>query len=111
MPNPRLRRTGDASLVLVLLTFVVSTGSSCVRGAPDTGSWNAMSESTAVTTNIRDAPPEEHWLQEYTPEVPPPQVISSFNGQLLPGYYTLTVQSYCLHAGTYAPTAGDGYLI
>jgi len=101
----------NASLIPILLTFVVSAGASCVRGAPDAGSWSGLNESTAVTTNIRDAPPEEHWLQQYTPEVPPPQAIASVNGQLLPGYYALTVQSYCLHAGTYAPTAGDGYLI
>ena len=29
---------------------------------------------------------------------------------LAPGYYTMTAQSYCLKAGTYGPTGGDGYL-
>jgi hypothetical protein len=105
MHNPR------ASLALALPMLVVLAGASCAHGAPDVGSWNGMNESTAVTTSIHDAPPEEHWLQEYTPEVPPPQVITTLDGRLLPGYYTLTLQSYCLHAGTYSPTAGDGYLI
>src|SRR3954470_13186730 len=92
------RRGGSALLVLL-------AGTACVHGAPNTGSWNGLNESTAVTTNIPDAPAEVHWLQEYTPEVPPPRPLSSIDGQLLPGYYALTVQSYCLHAGTYAPTA------
>lgn len=29
---------------------------------------------------------------------------------LRPGYYGMQVQSYCLHAGTYGPGNGDGYL-
>ncbi len=29
---------------------------------------------------------------------------------LRPGYYGMQVQSYCLHAGTYGPGGGDGYL-
>ena len=28
-----------------------------------------------------------------------------------PGYYRSVIRSYCLHAGTYGPTKGDGYLI
>lgn len=30
--------------------------------------------------------------------------------KLAPGFYSATVMSFCLHAGTYAPTKGDGYL-
>jgi hypothetical protein len=30
---------------------------------------------------------------------------------LKPGYYRTTIRSYCLHAGTYGPTKGDGYQI
>ena len=29
---------------------------------------------------------------------------------LAPGYYVMLAQSYCLHAGTYGPGGGDGYL-
>ena len=29
---------------------------------------------------------------------------------LAPGYYAMLAQSYCLHAGTYGPGGGDGYL-
>lgn len=30
--------------------------------------------------------------------------------ELTPGYYELTLKSFCLKAGTYAPSKGDGYL-
>ena len=30
--------------------------------------------------------------------------------ELKPGYYTLELKSFCLKAGTYAPSKGDGYL-
>ena len=29
---------------------------------------------------------------------------------LKPGFYTINLKSFCLHAGTYAPSKGDGYL-
>lgn len=36
---------------------------------------------------------------------------SPLEGYLLkPGFYTIELKSFCLHAGTYAPSKGDGYL-
>lgn len=29
---------------------------------------------------------------------------------LKPGFYTINLKSFCMHAGTYAPSKGDGYL-
>ena len=29
---------------------------------------------------------------------------------LKPGFYTIDLKSFCMHAGTYAPSKGDGYL-
>ena len=29
---------------------------------------------------------------------------------LKPGFYTVELKSFCMHAGTYAPSKGDGYL-
>jgi hypothetical protein len=69
------------------------------------------SPGSAVTTNIRDARLTANWLQpilareEALGPVPAP----SFN--LAPGYYQYRLQSYCLHAGTYAPDRGDGYAL
>lgn len=35
---------------------------------------------------------------------------SKGNFLLMPGFYEMTCKSYCLHAGTYGPSNGDGYL-
>lgn len=40
-----------------------------------------------------------------------PEKFSKENGYLLkPGYYEINLKSFCLKAGTYAPSKGDGYL-
>jgi hypothetical protein len=67
-----------------------------------------LASDRAVTTNIKDAYPIAHWLEGVDQKVKPKD-ITGFN--LAPGYYRVTIQSYCLHAGTYAPTKGDGYLL
>ncbi len=69
-----------------------------------------------VSTNIRDAvfadPSKDSWS-------PPARAVQLTTLQrtptggfvLKPGYYEMAVQSYCLHAGTYGPGGGDGYLL
>lgn len=62
----------------------------------------------AVTTSINDAYTVVPWLNSL--EVyGEPQPVTDFN--LGPGYYRTEIQTYCLHAGTYGPTEGSGYLI
>jgi hypothetical protein len=69
----------------------------------------------AITTSIADAKTELPLLDRYAPE----RVGSltalprSSNGGfvLRPGAFEMVAQSYCLHAGTYGPTEGDGYLL
>jgi hypothetical protein len=60
----------------------------------------------AVTTSIKDAYPIVPWLDDFDNLEPSPIK----NSILVPGYYRDTVQSFCLHAGTYGPTKGEGYL-
>ncbi|MGH9822275.1 MAG: hypothetical protein ACREDR_03300 [Blastocatellia bacterium] len=62
----------------------------------------------AVTTNIRDAYPVARWLGGFDHTI---KARAANNFDLTPGYYRFTIQSYCLHAGAYAPTRGDGYLL
>ena len=65
-------------------------------------------EEKNITTSIEDAYPVTFWLNdldERTPIEP-----EDYNAPLGPGYYRLTVQSYCLKAGTHAPTKGSGHL-
>lgn len=67
-------------------------------------------EEKNITTSIDDAYPVAFWMndleQDRTPVEP-----SDYNAALGPGYYRMTVQSYCLKAGTHAPTKGSGHLI
>ncbi len=66
-------------------------------------------EEKNITTSIEDAYPVAFWLSDLentrTPVEPP-----DYSAPLAPGYYRLTVQSYCLKAGTHAPTLGSGHL-
>lgn len=66
-------------------------------------------EEKNITTSIEDAYPESFWISDIenfrTPVEP-----QDYSAPLAPGYYRLTVQSYCLKAGTHAPTMGNGHL-
>lgn len=67
-------------------------------------------EEKNITTSIDDAHPVAFWvsdIDEYYDPVEP----ENYNAPLGPGYYRLTVQSYCLKAGTHGPTKGAGHLI
>lgn len=61
-----------------------------------------------ITTGIDDALPIATHLTDVDALTPLP-LPGDFN--FGPGYYRGVVRSYCLHAGTYGPTSGDGYLI
>jgi len=89
-------------LTPVLVLSVCLAGCSVLRGGK-------TSATDAVTTSIKDAYPVASWLNYFEDGAAAPLKSESFN--LAPGYYTFNVQSYCLKAGTYAPTAGSGYLI
>lgn len=67
-------------------------------------------EEKNITTSIDDAYPVSFWvndIDEYYDPVEP----QDYNSALGPGYYRMTVQSYCLKAGTHGPTKGSGHLI
>jgi hypothetical protein len=65
-------------------------------------------EEKNITTSIEDAYPVAFWLNDLNDRTPiEPE---DYNAPLAPGYYRLTVQSYCLKAGTHAPTKGSGHL-
>ena len=73
------------------------------------------SEGPWITTGLGDAVTEVPFLDHYDPRVLAPlaEMPCSPTGQftLLPGAYDFYAQSYCLHAGAYAPGAhGNGYL-
>lgn len=75
---------------------------------------NLIEGKPPITTSIEDAVYSDPSRDGFDPGVA--QSLSSLPIDdknrfiLAPGYYTMTAQSYCLKAGTYGPTGGDGYL-
>lgn len=76
---------------------------------------NLLSGPAPVSTNIKDAIFGDPSTDRFTP----PMAVCDLTGLprsaeggfvLAPGYYRMHAQSYCLHAGTYGPGGGDGYL-
>lgn len=74
-----------------------------------------MEEKPAITTSLKNAVTEVPFLDDFNPTVFAPMTRlprGPNNGFLIerPGLFEFNAQSYCLHAGTYGPTKGDGYL-
>jgi len=64
----------------------------------------------AVTTSIKDAYPTAYWLGDLDKKINV-ETDRQFNTNLEGGYYKFRFNTFCLHAGAYAPTEGDGYLV
>jgi hypothetical protein len=81
-----------------------------IAGIPGLGSGQYEE---ALTVSLDDAITEVPFLDSYNPTdfqtlLPIPERPGRYH--LIPGRWELAIQSYCLHAGTYGPTSGDGYL-
>jgi len=77
---------------------------------------NVLNGPAPISTSIKDA----IWGDPSTDGFTPPMTVRDLTGLprtaqggfvLAPGYYRMHAQSYCLHAGTYGPGGGDGYLL
>jgi len=69
-----------------------------------------------ITSNIEDAVTGISFLDDFDPPVFIPMTVlpRTTQGAFVlerPGLYAFRAKSYCLKAGTYAPTTGDGYLL
>jgi hypothetical protein len=76
---------------------------------------NVMNGPQPISTNIKDAVFGDPAQDGFNPreKVQPLSNLSRDAGDgfvLAAGYYQMNAQSYCLHAGTYGPGEGDGYL-
>lgn len=89
---------GGAAALLLVFASAAPGHAGLLDGAPR----------EAVTTGINDTNPTSPWASVFLKDLKPASVRSTRFG---PGYYRLRLQSYCLHAGTYGPTQGDGYLL
>lgn len=68
-----------------------------------------------ITTSLKDATfadPSRDGFRPPVAERPLASLRQAGGGTfaLAPGWYTMQAQSYCLHAGTYGPGKGEGYL-
>jgi hypothetical protein len=88
---------------------------SVLRNVPSAPIGNALSGPQPVSTNIRDAIYGDPGKDGFTPRGQAVALTSLPRGSgggfvLRQGWYAMTAQSYCLHAGTRGPSRGDGYL-
>jgi len=105
--------TGLALAILFILpnSVVYAQLGGLVRSAMQkTGAVGDLFEDKTITTSIADALPVSFWLQDLE-EYRVPVEAYDYNFMLESGYYKFTLQSYCLQAGTYGPSKGDGYLL
>jgi len=75
-----------------------------------------LEEEPPITSSINDAVTEVTFLDDFDPPVFIPITVlpRTNNGAFVlerPGLFAFRAKSYCLKAGTYAPTKGDGYLL
>lgn len=63
----------------------------------------------AITTSIKDSLPGFRILNDADFDARAADSVESF--MLKPGYYRTTIRSYCLHAGAYGASKGNGYQI
>lgn len=87
-----------ASLTVAFSLSVVPANAGLLDGAPR----------EAITTSIKDAFPVAHVLGRFLQGITP---VASRSTRFQSGHFRMRLQSYCLHAGTYGPTKGDGYLL
>lgn len=85
-----------------------------IKKAPAIAAPKFLSGPQPISTNIADAIYADPSHDQFTPgtAVALTNLARDARGGfvLKPGYYLMLAQSYCLHAGTRGPTAGDGYL-
>jgi hypothetical protein len=80
------------------------------KGKKQISNITALDEQGTISTTLKDAYPIAFWLQDLD-KIRQPVEPAEYSFNLEPGYYRFSVQSYCLHAGTYVKTNGYGYLM
>jgi hypothetical protein len=85
------------------------------QGAKTLGVDKFFKQPAAITTNFKDVNREGEMMPEFksTEKFQPLYLLpkNSAGGFVLcEGYYEMTNKSYCLQAGTYGPSKGDGYM-
>lgn len=107
-----LAKTGRAAILTAVCIAGMALSKSPIQGQELTTLLTSglplWEPGHAITTGIKDALPIVTTLNGIEEDGARP-IPDDWN--LAPGYYRGVIRSYCLHAGTYGPTKGDGYLI
>lgn len=92
-----------------------ATKAAAAKGTKALGLDNILKQPEAISTNFGDVNrtdeqmPDFHNDQQYTPLTDLPK--NPEGGYVLKaGHFEIINKSYCLKAGTYAPSSGDGYM-
>lgn len=97
-------------VLLVSCTFLCQ----CTTVSALLGTDGFFNDKPAITSGISDAVTGISFLDDFNPSRPVPLADlprGAHGGFLLkPGLYEFIAQSYCLHAGKYAPSGGAGYI-
>lgn len=91
------------------------TGVGAALGAKTLGLDKILKKPAAITTSFEDVDKTNSKLPNFflINNVQPLYLLpkATTGGYILcDGYYEMTNKSYCLHAGTFAPSKGDGYM-
>ncbi|MBF0528684.1 MAG: hypothetical protein HQK55_05320 [Deltaproteobacteria bacterium] len=106
------------SIVMSLAALLFLTQCDQMKGfkIPGLSSLTGAVQRTPISTSLEDAVTEIPSLDGFKPLqtvslASQPRDTASGGFRLeRSGFYSMVAQSYCLHAGTYAPGGGDGYI-
>ena len=121
MRLPTSRFGNTLVLCASMLAAAILLPNGCSAGLLDNLSGSLPSigdftkEKPTITTSLKDAVTEVTFLDDFNPTDFAPMTRLARgpnNGFILdrPGLFELDAQSYCLHAGAYAPGKGEGYV-
>lgn len=110
--------SGAAALATAAHAQFGGIGNTVVRNLPvkTSGVPNLLAGPAPISTSLKDAIWGDGSTDGFTPPMAARDLTtlprSAEGGFVLAeGYYRMHAQSYCLHAGTYGPGGGDGYLL
>jgi hypothetical protein len=117
-PRPRLA-AGIAAAVLALAVPMAAQFPHLPRLPLPSGSIDELAterllrREPPISTDLSDAVTQAPFLDDYNPPEPLPLAALGYDANgvyhVFGGDFAVTLQTYCLHAGAYAPSSGDGY--
>jgi hypothetical protein len=98
-------------LALLLLTACTGIPALDSRIGALPAALHPESKLAPLTTSLADARPISPWLEIIDParRTRPDGLVGAIPANLGAGYFTITIKSFCLHAGTPAQSKGSGF--